>query len=99
MTFKPHRLAPLHVQDDAVAIIDGRIDGFLAGLAGQLKEFTSVKLVKPGQSLLHLVGANPAPVDMSNICRFTRQDGRSREGMKISFGGDSDDICAPIFGK
>ena len=70
MTFEPHRLAPLHVKDDTVAVIDGRIDRLLAGPAGQLEEFAPVELVQPGQSLLHLVGANQAPVDIRHTWRF-----------------------------
>ena len=99
VAFKPHRGAALDVQDDAVPVVEGRLDGFTAGSAGQLEEVVPVQLVQPGQALLHLAGMHPAAGDMRDVRRFTRQDRRAREIPEIGFGGYCVDIFLPALGK
>jgi hypothetical protein len=99
MTFESHLVPALNVQDHAISIIEGWLDGFRAGLDGQLEELAPVKLVQPGQMLLHLVRMHPATFDMRYILRFTRQDRRARKIAKISPGGNCADIFPPTSGQ
>jgi hypothetical protein len=99
VTFEPHVLSPQHIKDDAVSIVNRRLDGFPAGLDNQLEEITPVQLVEPGQGLLDRVRVYPATRDMRYVLRFTGQEGRARKLSEISLGGNCADIILPIFGK
>jgi hypothetical protein len=45
MTFEPHGVPALNVEDDAVSIVERRFDGFLAGFSGQFEEVVPIKFV------------------------------------------------------
>lgn len=50
MIFETHKASALNVEDDAVPVIEGWLNGRLAGLRRQPEEFGPVELVEPGQA-------------------------------------------------
>src|SRR5580658_2658166 len=99
MAFESHLVALLDVEDDAVPIVEGRLNRFPAGFRSQLQEFVSVELIEPGQTLLHLVRVYPATQDVLHIRRLAPQDGRTGEIPEFGFTRDINDVFLPICGQ